>query len=65
MMGSISNFVVDDSQLRRWTSRYGKIPICNMCKKQFKVGDAVESKNSPKAGTRRYHDDCMVSVPRN
>lgn len=63
-MGSILNYVVDQDLIDKWTRRYGFIPKCQICKMEFKIGDHVEAKRSGKTNTRRYHEDCMESVPR-
>jgi len=63
-MGSIINFVVNEAMVKKWFSMYGEIPTCQICKEKFQIGDKVESKRSGKMNTRRFHEDCMESVPR-
>ena len=63
-MGSINNFTVKESDIKRWNTMYGETPSCQTCGKILEVGDKIETKNSGKVGTRRFHEDCMYSVPR-
>lgn len=63
-MGSILNYVVDQALIDKWNRRFGGIPKCQICKKTFKIGDNVEAKRSGKMNTKRFHEDCMESVPR-
>ena len=64
MMGSINNFTVTEAHIKGWITRYGVVPKCITCMKTLKVGDEIETKNAGRVGTRRFHEDCMYSVPR-
>lgn len=63
-MGSINNFTVTEANIKQWITRYGEIPQCSICNEPLKPGDEIETKNSGRVGTRRFHEDCMYSVPR-
>lgn len=55
-------YVLTETIIKRWATKYGCLLRCRMCDGEFQVGDEIEFKNTNaavKLPSKHYHVKCI------